>query len=701
MKLKRILQCLACGGLTVLAATALWNCAAVGMPDGGPYDETPPRIVSTSPEMGKTGVKSRKVSIEFNEFIKLENASEKVVVSPPQVEQPEIKVIGKKIQVELFDSLKPNSTYSIDFADGIKDNNEGNPLGDYCFRFSTGESIDSLEVSGYVLDARTLDPIKGMTVGLHSDLSDSAFYTKPFERVARTDADGHFTVRGISEGRYRIYAVMDMDGTFSYSSLSEKIAWNDSIIVPRCELAFRYDSIWNDDHTLDTVLTVPYTAFYPNDIHLLAFTAKQTNQFIKSYKRENHEKIVVQFALPLDSMPELECIGTDWSDAYVLQHSQHYDTLTFWMTDTMVYYQDTLRLALTYPTVDTAGLDIKVCDTLRLVPKNSRKAILAAEEKARQKKQEEKDKQLKKLQKNNDTLGIAKLLAPEPVDFLEVKFNAGNGMSPYQDLSFSFTEPVSMLSDTAIHLYHVKDSIYKPIPFDFEQDELDILTYHIILGFENWDDYNPDEKYCICLDSASFQGIWGLYNGPEEKMFSFASQNQFCRSMTVHVSNPKSGYTVGLFAGSSLSQMEPLDKSGTAAFYLLRPGEYYVTLLDDRNGNGVWDTGDYYTKTQPEGVYFINRQFKLKADWDHETESWNIHETPLSKQKPDGMTNNKEKKKVVDIHRKNVERLDKKASQINADKKKKEKQKQRAQERRERFKEIFNKEDSSSRPQEN
>lgn len=682
MKLKQSALILSGAGLAVLTATALWNCAAVGMPDGGPYDETPPRIVGSNPDIEATGVKSRKVSIEFNEFVKLENASEKVVVSPPQIEQPEIKVLGKKIHVELFDSLKPGTTYSIDFADGIKDNNEGNPLGDYCFRFSTGETIDSLEVSGYVLDAHTLDPIKGITVGLHSDLSDSAFYTKPLERVARTDANGHFTVRGVAEGRYRIYAVMDMDGTFSYSALNEKIAWSDSIITPYCELAYRTDSVWNNDNTLDTVLTVPYTAFYPNDIHLLAFTARQTNQYIKTYNRTNHEKITVQFALPMDSMPQLECIDSDWSNAYILQHSLHYDSLTFWMTDTLVYYRDTLKLALTYPTVDSLGMDIKVSDTLKLIPKNSRKAVLASLEKARQKKQEDRDKQLKKLQKNNDSLGIAKLLAPEPIHFLDISFNAGIGISPYQEISFSFTEPVRMLSDTAIHVFHIRDTIYEPIPFDYEQDSIDILRYHI------WGEWKPEEKYCISIDSASFMGIWGLHNGPEKKEFSFAPLSQFS-TMTVHVGNPRNGYVAGLFLGKSLTRMETVNANGSADFYLLQPGDYCVMLLDDRNGNGKWDTGDYYTKTQPEGMYFMNRQFKLKADWYHETDTWNIHEVPLSQQKPAALTKNKERKAAVDIHKKNVERLENKASQINADKKKKEERKKRAQERRERFKEIF------------
>ncbi|MCQ2083054.1 MAG: Ig-like domain-containing protein [Bacteroidaceae bacterium] len=681
--------------LTLLISAALWNCAAIGTPDGGPYDEEPPRITGSNPSLEATGVKSRKITIDFNEFIKLENAVEKVIVSPPQIEQPEIKVTGKKIQVELFDSLKPQTTYSIDFADGIKDNNEGNPLGDFCFRFSTGSSIDSLEVSGYVLDAQNLTPVKGITVGLHSDLSDSAFTTKPFERVSRTDESGHFTVRGIAEGRYRIYAVMDMDGTFGYSSPSEQIAWSDSIIVPYAETAYRTDSIWNDDKTLDTVLTIPYTAFYPNDIHLLAFTARQTEQYIKTYSRSSHEKIDVSFALPMDSLPGVECIGSDWSQSYILQYTASYDSLTFWLTDTLVYYQDTLALAFTYPTIGTDGKDSIACDTLQFIPKKSRKSIVAAQEKARKEKQEEKEKQLRKLQKDNDSIGIAKLLAPAPEKLLAVKFTSGNDISPYDPIGFSFEEPVTLLSDTAVHVYRMKDSIEVPIPFELEQDSIDILKYHV------WGEWKPEEKYLMRIDSASFQGIWGLHNGKEENNFSFAPLSKFS-TMTVHVSNPKPEYLVGLYESGQLSGMEHVDSEGSADFYFLTPGKFNVTLLDDRNGNGVWDTGDYLSKTQPEGVYFINKEFTLKADWYHETEWWNIDEVPLSKQRPASMSKGKEQQKPrVDTHKKNVERLEKKASQINAEKKKKERQKQRAAERRERFQEIFRKQDSASTPQEN
>ena len=129
--------------LLILLCVLLYSCANMGTPDGGPYDETPPKIIRTTPEFGSFGSKSKKIVLEFDENIKVENAAEKVIVSPPQLEQPEISASGKRITVELIDTLRPGITYTIDFADAIEDNNEGNPMGDYAFMFSTGDEIDT------------------------------------------------------------------------------------------------------------------------------------------------------------------------------------------------------------------------------------------------------------------------------------------------------------------------------------------------------------------------------------------------------------------------------------------------------------------------------------------------------------------------------------------------------------------------------
>ena len=214
--------------LPVIALVAiLYSCASIGRPEGGPKDYDPPRFVGSTPAAGAINNKRTKVSLQFDEFIKLEKATEKVVVSPPQIQQPEIKASGKKIQVNLLDSLKPNTTYTIDFSDAIVDNNEGNPLGNFAFTFSTGAQIDTMEVSGTVLDASNLEPIKGILVGLHANLNDSAFTKLPFDRVARTDSRGRFSIRGVAPGKYRIFGLMDSDQNFAFTQKSEVIAFNE------------------------------------------------------------------------------------------------------------------------------------------------------------------------------------------------------------------------------------------------------------------------------------------------------------------------------------------------------------------------------------------------------------------------------------------------------------------------------------------
>jgi len=670
----------AASALTAFAA--LSGCAVIGNPDGGPYDETPPKITSSHPENGATGVKTRKVSIDFNEFIKLENANENVVISPPQKEQPEIKVSGKKIQVELFDSLKPNTTYSIDFADGIVDNNEGNQLGDYCFRFSTGDAIDTLEVSGYVLNAEDLEPIKGITVGLHSDLSDSAFTSKPFDRVSRTDASGHFTVRGIAPGTYRIYAVMDMDQTFSYSQRSEMIAWMDSVIVPSSEIRYREDTLYTAEGMVDTTMLVSYTQYLPNDITLLAFKPEPVIQYLSEYDRSTHEKFSLTFALPLDSMPQIKGLNFDDTDAYILQHSSRYDTLTFWMKDTLVYYRDTLSISVTYLATDTAGLLSPKTDTLNLIPKRSRERILKDAAKKAEEDRKELEKQIRRLERSGDSLGMAKLLTPKK-NFLNFTLSTGNALNVLTTkITLNFKEPVSFNSDSIMHLYQKADTIWKAIPFEIEQDSTNILRYYV------YGEWRPEETFRLTIDSAGIQGLYGLHNNKVEGTFKFSALNQYS-TLTVNVSNPRPGYTVRLHNSTGNIVRTGKLNQGSVDFFCLTPAIYYVSMFDDVNGNGKWDTGDYDLKRQPEGVWYIKRSWSLKQDWTHETDSWNILEYPLPEQKPDDLLKNKSKRKIVDIHQKNIERLEKKAEKKKSEKDKKERKRKERKERREKNKEKY------------
>lgn len=644
---------------------ALFGCASVGNPDGGAYDDIPPRIVSTSPGENQTNVRKNKIVLEFDEYIKIENASSKVIISPPQVEQPEIKVTGKKIQIELFDSLRDNTTYSIDFSDGIVDNNEGNPLGNYCFRFSTGDRIDSLEISGYVLKAEDLEPISGVTVGVYSDLSDTAFTTKPLDFISKTDEYGHFTIRGLAEGKFRVYAVRDMDQTFNFSQKNELIAWIDSPVVTRCEQRTRRDTIWTYEETVDTILERTYTHFFPDELVLLAFTPKPTEQYMKTSGRPSHEKVIMSFAMPLDSMPVIRGLNFNEEDAYIVEHTERYDSLTLWMKDTLVYYMDTLKMSVTYLGTDTLGMLVEMTDTLSLSPRRSRDRILRDQARRQEEDAKELERRRRQLERAGDSVALAKLLAPK-ISYLDLVVSGGRSLNIGEPITLTAKEPITFLSDTAIHVEMREDTIWKNIPFIFNPDSINIMEFTILA------EWRPEELYRITVDSASIQGIYGKINNRITEDVQFAKLETF-GALTVNVTNAKPSYIAQIMDKSGKVLRSEKVTGGIADFFLLKPGDHYVRLFDDINGNGVWDSGDWDGKLQPEPVYYINHKYSIRADWYDDTEEWDVTELPLYKQKPDAISAKGPKKKNrQDIHKKNLEREKQKADQAAQQARKKE-----------------------------
>ncbi len=627
--------------MTVCTALLLTACANPGSgPDGGPYDETPPRIVSLSPAQGGLSNSNRKVTLTFDELIKIENAQEKIIVSPPQIEQPEIKTSGRRISVQLLDSLKPNTTYTIDFSDAIVDANEGNPLGNFTYFFSTGTQVDTMEVGGHVLTAEDLEPVKGILVGLHADKADSAFTRKPFDRVARTDGNGRFSIKGVAPGSYRIYALKDMDGDFRYAR-GEMLAFNHDTIVPGSYPDVRHDTLWADTVHIDTIKTVPFTHFTPDNVVLLAFNETNTTRALLKTQREP-AYFRTFFTAPSRHVPEVRGLNFDASHGRILEErSAGNDTITYWLADTALVNQDTLRLAYTYEaTDDSTGINGLRTDTLELIPRFSyeRRQRLKAQEMAKW------EKQLERRHKRGDYSQETPPATP-----LDVRWNVSAQLAPDRNLHFSLPEPAERLDTAAFHLYLKIDSAhYEPQPFRLTRDTLSLLNYTLRGA------WRPGQAYVLNVDSAAVSGLSGLVSRSFDRKFSIATEEDY-GSLFLLLPDADSTALVQLLSASGKVSRQVAAPRGRADFFYLQPGDYYVRLIADRNGNGRWDTGEYASGREPEAVYYFPQKFTVRANWDIE-QTWRIHELPLDHQKPRELIKQREDAKQQTPHSRNAER---------------------------------------------
>jgi hypothetical protein len=606
-------------GLVFLTA-----CASTGTPTGGPKDETPPKLLKTVPLENQLNYKKKRVEIYFDELISIENSSEKVLVSPPQKLAPSIKTSSNKAVVVLLDSLLLNTTYTIDFTDAIVDYNEKNKYGDYAFSFSTGDYIDSLRVSGIVIDASNLNPVSGILVGTYTNLNDSSFRQHAFECVSRTSQNGHFCVKGMKLAPFHVYALGDKNRDYKFDQPGESIAFCDSISTPWTEPCLKRDTIWKDSTTIDTILVKTVTCYKPDDIILRYFTEDFGRQYLAKKERSPRNKINLSFGYKSETLPKLTLLNSPVKDWCLLEKNPTNDTLSYWITDTLVSNMDTLQFQIDYYKSDSLNKLIPWTDTLKLISRSFKPKLQT--EKKPEKKPEKKQKDIPK---------------KEAVVPFAVKSELQGTMDVFCKPRFQWEAPVKSVQGRPWHLYIKKDTLWFDTPFVFEKDTTVLRDYLLSAKWEF------DTEYKFELDSGMIAGIYGTTNKAYTQSFKIKAEEEYSR------------LTVSLFGLELPAFAELMNKSDNvvrrvkvekdvADFKFLSPGSYYVRVVEDRNDNFKWDTGNYALKLQPENVYYNPREFSLRANWDVE-ESWNVHEYPLLEQKPAALkskteTGNKRKK---------------------------------------------------------
>ena len=563
----------------VMTALALIGCANRGIgPQGGPKDSIPPVPLHSEPEIGALEFKGKRIEVSFNEYIQLDNLPANLLMSPPQQNPPEVKARGKKLLIHFQDSLRDNTTYTIDFGSAVCDFREKVPLHGFSFYFSTGPEIDTLETTGYVYDAQTLNPVQGITVGIHDDLSDSVLSKVPFLRIAKTDSAGFFRIGNVHPGVYRLYAVDDISRDYRLT-IGEAMAFADESV-----------SVQHRD-TTDTLAETPAQL-----ATLFLFKEEQQRLYLQRTLREEQHLVRLLFSSSPDSLPLLRPRADSLNDH--IQYSSKGDTVTVWLLDSSSIAMDSLFIEARYRRTDSLNRLEWCNDTLRAVwraPRMNAKAKEAQDRKNRNRR-------------------------------LSLKSNARKGFELFDTLRLECTTPLAAVDTAAIHIVERKDSVSRFVPFELAPTDSLPLILTFVAPLE------AGKSYELRLDSAALTDIYGITHIAANYALQVKNISDYS-TLRVKISpfNPQARIQL-LNTKDKVVRELPAVEEG-AFFEYLKPDTYYMRLFIDADGDGRWTTGEWSTHRQPEEVYYFPQKVQTKSNWDFE-EEWDYTATPRMKAKP-------------------------------------------------------------------
>jgi len=595
--------------VAVIFVGGTYACANRGYPEGGPKDVTPPQVIAENPASYTRNFSKKKIDVYFDEFVQLKEINEKFIISPPLKKKPRVSLRGKYIQVSMGDTLKPNTTYSLDFADAIVDNNESNPLGFYRYVFSTGDVIDTLELSGNVVHAESGEPMLNIYVMLYSNPGDSLPLKELPDYVARTDSSGFFRLTNLREADYRVVAVEDANRDYKYTPEAEMVAFLDTVVHPVAMPLVRTDTVTRitaiegrDTITSDSIFTTNYIAYGPNNLFLRLFQEKPTQLYLVDDDRTERERLDFVFSIPGQNDLKVDLWDSTATallpaDGFLMERTAGNDTIALWIRDSSVYKRDTLRGLLSYWRTDSTGQLIRASDTVRYTFKEKKKT-------------EDKRKRDEKTQ--------------EPLTFLDIKSSVSGDLDIGGKLWIEFDRPVDTASLRQLQLTEVVDSVTLPVPFTYRFDSLKIRRIYIDARWE------AGKEYCLSADSAALYDIYGRHNKKLEKKFKLRQEEYYGKVM-LDVKGVSGNVIVQLYrsdAGKSdngkrtyqVLREKMTDKDGVLTFDLLPEGKYRFRAILDENGNGLWDTGLYLDHRQPEEIIYLPAEISVKQNFDIEQE---------------------------------------------------------------------------------
>ena len=595
--------------VAIIVALIIYACANRGYPQGGEKDETPPKVVKEIPESFSTDFKGKQIDIYFDEYVQLKDINNKFVMSPPSKKKAKVSLRGKYVRVTFQDSLKPNTTYTLDFADAIVDNNEGNPLGFYRYVFSTGPSLDTMELGGRVIDMQTQLPVLGATVLFYENTSDSAALRELPSYVARTDSAGVFRVTNIKNSVYRVLAIDDKDRNNMFLPTEEKIGFVDSLVQTIAFPATVYDTIHPDTTVIegrktkkgmefkvlskDTIIRRDLTMFGPTNLFIPMFDEEKVQLYLVNDDRKERERLDFIFSIPSENRLNVRLLGVhlldherqdDW---YIEERSAGRDTIQLWIKDSSVYKIDSLLAEVSYLRTDSLGVRKLCTDTTKFYYK---------------------DKPLPKGKRKQEQDTI------QEIKFMTISANVSNVMDLNKHITLEFERPIVEEGLKNIQWLEKIDTVWVPTDFKLKHDSLKIRRYYVE---KEW---KPETEYQLMIDSMGIYSIYGLYNNTLVKEFKTKAVEDY-GSIIVNVKQSTTPVILQLYQGEKdikVVDERVIQGDGKVVFDYLNEGSYMIRAILDRNGNGKWDTGNYLKHLQPEEVKYLPMEIKLKKNFDVE-----------------------------------------------------------------------------------
>lgn len=632
------------------------RCAHIMTPEGGPRDTIPPVIVRLQPDNFTTNFTGKKIYIEFDEYVQLKDQSKEMYTSPAMKKMPLVSTRGKGIVITIRDTLKENTTYAIDFGSAIRDNNEGNPLNAMRYVFSTGDKVDSMMCSGYTADSYKADSVSKSFIWFFiadslpdtPDYDSTIFNRKP-DAIARAQNNGIFIAQNLKPVNYRIYAFGDKNDNKLYEPGSDLVGILDSVYNPATMPEF---AIWFDSLRM-------YPSAEPQ-LYFRMFTDEAFKaQRLVEASRPQQKQALLYFNT---ANPDIESIRLDSIPQDKILYdprTKGKDTVNLWLNVPAEQLPDTIKGEITYYRHDSIRQYIKTTEPLKL-------AWRKVETKEEEKEREKEEKERKKAEEEG-----REYVAPEKPNPFTYKISAQSEINPEKGFDLELTYPAVRIDSSAIKLFKVESNGGKEsereVAKHFVRDTLNMGRWHID---SKWD---KATKYRFYIPKGAITDIMGYENDSISNSFATFDPEKFA-TLIINVSGTAGKrYIIQQTDTSGKMQQERMDcTDGIYRFHYVAPGEIRLRIIEDTNGNGVWDAGNVVQRLQPERaeMYFNEKGedlFATKANWDVEI-NMDMSQIfkPMTMQNLIKILDDKESSRLKKLYEEYEERRAKEAQQQNS-----------------------------------